>query len=79
MDDTECPADLGSRPGARIRRGHAPAKPVPAGGGLNFRCDGKAVPLTSAVCVRGTMRTQLGADGQPTLPYRAVGATPIED
>ncbi|MDT3442714.1 MULTISPECIES: ABC transporter substrate-binding protein [unclassified Pseudofrankia] len=56
-----------------------PSKPVPAGPGLNFRCNGKAVPLTPAVCVRGALLTTLDAKGQPTLPYRPAGVSPIED
>ncbi|WP_007506756.1 MULTISPECIES: ABC transporter substrate-binding protein [Pseudofrankia] len=56
-----------------------PAKPVPAGPGLKFRCNGKADPQTPAVCVRGALLTSLDAKGQPTLPYRPTGVSPIED
>ncbi|MBL7500223.1 ABC transporter substrate-binding protein [Frankia sp. CNm7] len=57
----------------------APSMPVPAGGELAFRCNGKARPLMPAVCIRGTLLTSLDEDGNPVLPYRATGNTPIED
>ena len=53
--------------------------PIPGGKGLEFRCNGKAKPLTPAVCTRGALRVQLDADGEPVLPYKAVGASSIED
>jgi branched-chain amino acid transport system substrate-binding protein len=56
----------------------APEKPLPAGGGLKFRCNGKASALTPSVCVRGTLLTTLDSAGQPTLPYKLSGASPIE-
>ncbi|EFC85299.1 ABC transporter substrate-binding protein [Parafrankia sp. EUN1f] len=53
--------------------------PVPASGDLTFRCNGKAYALTPAVCIRGTLLTTLDEDGNPTLPYRATGNSPVED
>ena len=52
-----------------------PWKVLP-GGGLHFRCNGKAVPASPALCVRAGLVTQLDAKGQPTV-YKAVGDTPI--
>jgi branched-chain amino acid transport system substrate-binding protein len=46
------------------------------GGGLHFRCNGKAVPASPALCVRAGLVTQLDAKGQPTV-YKPVGDTPI--
>ncbi|WP_007511187.1 ABC transporter substrate-binding protein [Pseudofrankia saprophytica] len=57
----------------------APNKPLPAGGGLTYRCNGKAYALTPAVCVRGTLLTTLDEHGNPTLPYRPTGNSPVED
>ena len=50
----------------------APEKPLPGSGGLTFRCDGTAYPITPAVCTRGSMVTELDGEGQPTLPYRSL-------
>ncbi|OHV34956.1 branched-chain amino acid ABC transporter substrate-binding protein [Parafrankia colletiae] len=55
-----------------------PETDVPGATGLRFRCNGKAVPATPALCVRGWLTTTLGSDGQPT-DYKPVGVTPIED
>ncbi|OHV43566.1 hypothetical protein BCD48_27710 [Pseudofrankia sp. BMG5.36] len=38
---------------------------LPVGGGLRFRCNGKAVPGNPALCVRGALIGTLGADGFP--------------
>ncbi|HKE73149.1 MAG TPA: ABC transporter substrate-binding protein [Acidimicrobiales bacterium] len=54
-----------------------PETDLPGGGGLKFRCNGKAFALTPAVCTRGSLRTTLDAQGEPTLPYETVGASPI--
>jgi branched-chain amino acid transport system substrate-binding protein len=51
---------------------------LPGGGGLHFRCNGKAVPGSPAVCVRGGLVTKLDAKGNPTT-FKPVGDTPIED
>jgi branched-chain amino acid transport system substrate-binding protein len=56
-----------------------PETDLPGGGGLRFRCNGQAFPATPAVCTRGTLRTSLDAEGQPTLPYEPVGNSPIPD
>ena len=55
-----------------------PEKELPGSGGQKYRCNGKALPLVPAGCVRGTLLTTLDADGQPT-EYEMVGASPIED
>jgi branched-chain amino acid transport system substrate-binding protein len=54
------------------------SKVLPGGGGVHFRCNGKAVPDSPAICVRGGLVTKLDAKGQPTS-YKPVGDTPIED
>ena len=54
-----------------------PLAELPNGGGLHFRCNGKAFPLTPAVCTRGTLRTTLDDKGEPTLPYKIISDTPI--
>ncbi len=58
----------------------ATAKKMPwkllPGGGLHFRCNGKAVPDSPALCVRAGLVTQLDAKGEPTV-YKPVGDTPI--
>jgi len=56
-----------------------PLEELPNGGGLHFRCNGKAFELTPAVCTRGTLRTTLDEEGQPTLPFEIVSDTPIPD
>ncbi|MBL7498449.1 ABC transporter substrate-binding protein [Frankia sp. CNm7] len=56
----------------------APERDLPAGGGLRFRCNGKADPTMPAVCVRGGLLTTLDDKGHPT-EYKPVGVTPIED
>jgi branched-chain amino acid transport system substrate-binding protein len=56
-----------------------PETELPGGGGLRFRCNGQAFPATPAVCTRGTLRTTLDAEGQPTLPYEPVGSSPIPE
>jgi branched-chain amino acid transport system substrate-binding protein len=55
----------------------APELPLVTGAGLNFRCNGKAVPTTPAICTRGTLRATLDANGKPILPYQAVGNSSI--
>ncbi len=52
-----------------------PWKALP-GGGLHFRCNGKAVPGSPALCTRAGLVTVLDAKGQPTV-YKSVGDTPI--
>jgi len=54
-----------------------PEMDLPGGGGLKYRCSGKAFSLTPAVCTRGALITTLDAKGEPTLPYQPVGNTPI--
>jgi branched-chain amino acid transport system substrate-binding protein len=54
------------------------SKLLPGGGGIHFRCNGKAVPESPAICVRGGLVTKLDAEGQPTT-FEPVGDTPIED
>ncbi|HEX7520438.1 MAG TPA: ABC transporter substrate-binding protein, partial [Acidimicrobiia bacterium] len=53
----------------------ATAKKMPwkllPGGGVHFRCSGKAVSGSPALCVRAGLVTQLDAKGQPTV-YKAV-------
>lgn len=56
----------------------APEQEIPGGGGLKFRCNGKAFPATPAVCNRGTLVTTLDAEGNATN-YEAVGSSPIPD
>lgn len=51
--------------------------PVPLGGGITYRCNGKAVSLAPAICARGGLFTVLGDDGKPTT-YTPAGSTPIE-
>jgi branched-chain amino acid transport system substrate-binding protein len=51
---------------------------LPGGGGIHFRCNGKAVPESPAICVRGGLVTKLDDKGQPTT-FEPVGDTPIED
>jgi branched-chain amino acid transport system substrate-binding protein len=57
----------------------APEMELVTGAGLGFRCNGQAAPATPAVCTRGTLRVTLDADGEPILPYEAVGNSPIPD
>jgi branched-chain amino acid transport system substrate-binding protein len=51
--------------------------PLPGGGGLNFRCSGKARELLPAVCSSGNLRSQLDDTGETTLPWTLVGNDPI--
>jgi branched-chain amino acid transport system substrate-binding protein len=53
----------------------APAKPYPMAPGLSVQCNGKAYPLTPASCAKGILVTALDDKGEPTLPYRALGAS----
>ncbi len=55
-----------------------PSKLRPGGGGLHFRCNGKAVSGNPALCEPGGLVTQLDDKGQPTV-YKPVGDTPIKD
>ncbi|WP_018504332.1 ABC transporter substrate-binding protein [Parafrankia discariae] len=55
-----------------------PEKELPGGGGLTFRCNGKASPETPAVCIRGGLTTTLDGDGQPTA-FKVLGNSPIPD
>nr|WP_307875097.1 ABC transporter substrate-binding protein [Frankia nepalensis] len=43
-----------------------PAKELPAAGGLQFQCGGKAIPASPAACVSGGLITKLDGKGQPT-------------
>jgi branched-chain amino acid transport system substrate-binding protein len=56
----------------------APERDLPAGGGIRFRCNGKANPALPASCVRGGLSTTLDDKGQPTT-YTPLGQTPIPD
>ncbi|MBL7488091.1 ABC transporter substrate-binding protein [Frankia sp. AgB1.9] len=51
---------------------------LPGGGGLKFRCNGKAFPDQQAVCVRGGLASTLDDKGQPA-DYKVLGNTPIPD
>ncbi|OHV30216.1 branched-chain amino acid ABC transporter substrate-binding protein [Pseudofrankia sp. EUN1h] len=51
---------------------------LPASAGLKFRCNGKAIPATPAVCVLGGLSTTLDDKGQPAA-YKVLGNTPIAD
>lgn len=55
-----------------------PETELPAAGGMQFRCNGKANPTAPAICVRGGLMTTLDAEGQPT-EYEVIGSSPIED
>ncbi|ONH58902.1 branched-chain amino acid ABC transporter substrate-binding protein [Frankia sp. CcI49] len=55
-----------------------PEQELPGAGGLKFRCNGKAVPDTPAVCTRGGLVTTLDGAGRPTT-YEVVGNTPVAD
>ena len=46
--------------------------------GLTFRCNGKAVPATPAVCTRAGLTTTLDAEGRPA-GFEVVGDEPIPD
>jgi branched-chain amino acid transport system substrate-binding protein len=56
-----------------------PNMDIPGGGGLIYRCNGKAKPELAAVCTGGGLRTRLDAKGFPTLPYKVVGNGPVPD
>ena len=56
-----------------------PEKDLLGGGGLKFRCNGKAQPLLPAICTRGALKIALDADGEPVLPYEPLGSSPIPD
>jgi branched-chain amino acid transport system substrate-binding protein len=51
--------------------------PLPGGGGMDFRCSGKARELLPAVCANGNLRAQLDDKGEITLPWTLVGNAPI--
>ncbi|MBL7497349.1 ABC transporter substrate-binding protein [Frankia sp. CNm7] len=51
---------------------------LPGGGGIKYRCNGKAVPGAPAVCVLGGLSTTLDSKGQPA-EYKVLGNTPIAD
>ncbi|WP_238428079.1 ABC transporter substrate-binding protein [Frankia nepalensis] len=55
-----------------------PEKELPGAGGLKFRCNGKASPDSSAVCVRGGLTTTLDGAGQSTA-FEVLGSSPIPD
>jgi branched-chain amino acid transport system substrate-binding protein len=52
-----------------------PETELPGAGGLQFRCDGEAMPNYPAVCTPGSLTTTLDADGQPTTYELAAPAT----
>ncbi|WP_007515042.1 MULTISPECIES: ABC transporter substrate-binding protein [Pseudofrankia] len=49
---------------------------LPGAGGLNFRCNGKAIPAEPAVCVLGGLTTTLNDKGEPA-EYKVLGNTSI--
>ncbi|MDT3440148.1 MULTISPECIES: ABC transporter substrate-binding protein [unclassified Pseudofrankia] len=49
---------------------------LPGGGGLKFRCNGKAIPATQAVCTLGGLATTLNDKGEPA-EYEVLGNTSI--
>lgn len=51
-------------------------KELPGGGGLHFRCNGKADSANPAVCVPGVLVTSLDATGHPGA-FRLAGDDPI--
>jgi branched-chain amino acid transport system substrate-binding protein len=53
-----------------------PEHDVPGGGGVRFPCGGTAVAAQPAVCAKGSLRTRLDGEGQPTT-YEAIDATEI--
>lgn len=53
-----------------------PELPLPLGGGLTWRCSGKADPLFPAVCTKGTLQTTLDSSGLPTT-YQPVASASI--
>ncbi|OHV37196.1 branched-chain amino acid ABC transporter substrate-binding protein [Pseudofrankia sp. EUN1h] len=48
------------------------------GGGIKFRCNGKAIPGSLATCVLGGLSTTLDDKGQPSA-YKVLGNSPIAD
>jgi branched-chain amino acid transport system substrate-binding protein len=56
-----------------------PNMEIPGGGGLVYRCNGKALDGLPAVCMQGALRTQLDETGNPSLPYEPVGNGPVAD
>ena len=55
-----------------------PQKELTSGGGVFYRCNGKAHPLFPALCGLGGLRATLDADGEPT-GYEVVDNQPIPD
>jgi branched-chain amino acid transport system substrate-binding protein len=54
--------------------------PLPGGmGKLEFRCNGKAVEDSPATCSKGSLTSQLDAEGETNLPYEVVNPGPIPD
>ena len=51
---------------------------LPGGGGTHFRCNGKALAGSPALCIRAGLVTTLDDTGMPTA-YKPVGDTRIED
>ncbi|MDT3443189.1 ABC transporter substrate-binding protein [Pseudofrankia sp. BMG5.37] len=51
---------------------------LPGAGGMKFRCNGKAVTDSQAVCVRGGLSTTFDDKGQPA-EYKVLANTPIPD
>ena len=55
-----------------------PETELPGGGGLRFRCNGKAAPGAPAACVRGGLVATLNGEGRVSA-YEVAGSSPIED
>jgi len=53
-------------------------KVLPGGGGVHFRCNGKADAANPGVCVSGVLVTSLDATGNPT-GFKVAGDDPIPD
>jgi branched-chain amino acid transport system substrate-binding protein len=51
---------------------------LPGGGGLHFRCNGKADPTSPASCLTGTLVSSLDGSGNPTT-YKVIHDTQIPD
>lgn len=53
-----------------------PEKELQAAAGMRYRCNGKAVPESPAICTRGALVTTLNDRGEPAS-YSVVGSSPI--
>jgi branched-chain amino acid transport system substrate-binding protein len=56
-----------------------PGGPLPSGGGLYFRCNGKASAIAPSSCVKGVLVAQVDANGFPTPPFKPAGGGPVSD